>query len=100
MCKSKPMYCHVLPNKCAHMTYDRRLSDHGSFSHTSKGLLVLWCGCRMGVTLRLLMAGLCSRGGRVSAMIFKYALKIQTLMSGIKDLPGFNTITSLRTLRS
>lgn len=20
MCKSKPMYCHVLPNTCAHMT--------------------------------------------------------------------------------
>lgn len=39
-------------------------------------------------------------GDHVSALIFKYALKIQTLVSGIKDLPSFNTITSLCMLPS
>lgn len=34
-------------------------------------------------------------GGHASALIFKSALKIQPLMSEIKDSPGSNTITSL-----
>lgn len=42
----------------------------------------------------------CCRGDHVSALIFKYALKIQTLMSGIKDSSDFNTITSLCMLLS
>lgn len=34
-------------------------------------------------------------GDHVSALIFKFALKIQPLMSEIKDSAGFNTIASL-----
>lgn len=75
--------------------------DHGS----SPSTLLLRpaggpCCSEVGAMLRMCVVRLCYWGDHVSALIFKYALKIQTLMSGIKDSPGFNTITSLCMLHS